>query len=84
MNDKTVFTVVRFTYAIEIIGLWIMEIILLPIVLLFNVAVLLWLWITSKSLKDSIVIVAKAWAVRLKRFGYLTKTELNKTLKKEG
>lgn len=84
MNDKTVFTVVRFTYAMEIIGLWIMEIILLPMVLLFNVAVLLWLWITSKSLKDSIVIVAKAWVVRLKRFSYLTKTELDKTLKKEG
>lgn len=83
MNDKTIFTVVRFTYVIELIGLWIIEICMLPILLLFNLAVVLWLCITSKSLKDSIVIVTKAWMIRLKRFGYLTKTELNKTLGKE-
>lgn len=82
MNNKTLSTVVRITYAMEIIGLWIVEMLLLPLILLFNIAIVLWLWITSKSLKDSIVIASQAWMVRLKRFTYLTKTELNKTFGK--
>ena len=84
MNNETLCKVVRFTYAMEIISLWVLAIIILPVILLFNISVMLWLWITSKSLKDSIIIVIKAWRVRLIRFCYLSKTELDKTLKKEG
>lgn len=84
MNNETLCKVVRFTYAMEIISLWVLAIIMLPVILLFNISVMLWLWITSKSLKDSIIIVIKAWRVRLTRFSYLSKTELDKTLKKEG